>query len=91
MICSICQAEFKNCRSLASHIQIKHLLKSEEYTIKYILNGIVPQCLICTVKPRYVSFSFKKYCKKHCHIAESEAGKIGDKLKKHGIKDKQKK
>lgn len=89
--CLICQREYKNERSLATHIQITHKIKSEEYTIKYILNGIEPKCAVCETTPRYCTFTYKKYCKNHSYMAESEAGYIGGKIKQTWNKGQTKK
>lgn len=89
--CLICDEEFENNRSLASHIQVVHLIKSKDYTIQYIYNNEQPSCPICNEETRYVSFTFKKYCKNHSHEAEREAGRIGGKIKKTWNKNKTKK
>lgn len=82
VICKICNIQFDNARNLASHLQFGHEINSEEYTITHLHSGIRPSCFIagCTIPVRYVSFEFKKYCKTHSHLAESEAGKIGQQV-----------
>lgn len=82
MKCLICEKEFENKRKLATHLQTKHKITSKDYTITYLFNGEKPKCPICEKTPRYVSFSFKTFCKEHSRLAESEAGKIGGKKKK---------
>lgn len=79
MICK--RADFKTSSSLSTHLQRTHKIKTNDYTIQYIL-GCEPKCHICNNVPRYNNFKFLKYCKEHSHIAEAEAGKIGGKIKK---------
>ena len=86
--CLICHDEFKNGKRFSNHLKKDHDLKSLEYTIKYLYNGIIPNCLECHKETRYTSFIFKKYCIDHSHIAESMAGKIGGKIKETWNKGK---
>ncbi len=86
--CLICHDEFKNGKRFSNHLKKDHDLKSLEYTIKYLYNGIIPNCLECHKETRYTSFTFKKYCIDHSHIAESMAGKIGGKIKETWNKGK---
>lgn len=79
--CLICQENFENKRALATHLQNKHFISTKQYTINFLIKK-QPKCLVCNNEPRYVSFTFKKYCKQHSSIAESRAGQIGGKLKK---------
>jgi len=81
MKCLICHEEKPNERSLATHLQLKHKIKSLEYTINHLYGGIRPLCPVCQTETRYVSFSFKTYCKEHSFYAESQAGHIGGKVK----------
>lgn len=76
LICKICQKEFENGKRLSNHLKDNHKLSSEEYTIKYLCQEI-PKCPICGMTPRYVGFTFKKYCTEHSHSAMSEGGKKG--------------
>lgn len=80
--CKICNENFQTLKGLSTHIQYKHKLTSEQYTIKYIHNEIRPQCKLCSEFTRYVSFEFKEYCKTHTKEACSVAGKTGGKMKK---------
>ena len=50
-----------------------------DYTIEMLYNGVQPACAECQMETRYVSWSFKKYCKDHSHVAEREGGKKGGK------------
>lgn len=88
--CLICEEVFENKRALASHLQAKHDTTSRQYTISYLLNNVIPLCPVCNVEPRYVGFTFKKYCKEHSHFAESSAGRLGGKNKKTWNKGKTK-
>ena len=79
MQCLVCNLECNNKRSFASHLQRSHKMKSQEYTIAHIYNGLQPSCATCSEITRYSSFTYKKYCVKHSSYAESEAGSIGGK------------
>jgi len=86
--CLICDDEFKNGKRFSNHLKKDHDLKSLEYTIKYLYDGNLPNCLECNKETRYTTFTFKKYCMNHSHIAESIAGKIGGKIKETWNKGK---
>lgn len=75
--CKICTAQFELGKRLSDHIKKDHGLNSEEYTVKCYYNGVKPKCKICGEDTRYVSFSYKEYCKEHAKIAMKEGGKIG--------------
>jgi hypothetical protein len=75
--CKVCCGKFISIRGLATHIQTVHEMTSEEYTIKYLLNGVEPKCKVCDNSPRYCTFSYKEYCKDHSNLAMSKGGKIG--------------
>ena len=91
MKCEICKEfETNELRQLSNHINFKHKLSSEEYAIQYLFNGNRPVCPECGKETRYVSLSFRKYCKEHSNLAESEAGKVGGTLKKSWNKFKTK-
>jgi len=79
--CKLCFIVCNNLRSLASHLQTVHEIKSIDYTIKCIYGGAQPTCLNCGKETRYTTFSFKRYCKECSYVAESEAGKIGGSIK----------
>jgi len=70
--CVICDEIFVKARGFASHLQMKHGLKTQEYTIKHLYNGERPLCSECGDETRYVSFTFKKYCKKHANLGSAE-------------------
>lgn len=80
--CKICNESFETLKGLSTHIQYKHKLISEQYTVEYIYNGKRPHCKLCSEYTRYVSFGFKEYCKMHSKEACSAAGQTGGKLKK---------
>lgn len=77
--CLVCGLTgFSGLKPLATHIQLSHKpLTSQEYTTRHLM-GLTepPSCLMCSNIPRYVSFSFKQYCKEHASIAESVGGKF---------------
>ncbi len=91
MDCLICN-NYKNndLKAFSVHLQMKHKIKSIDYTIQYLCDGLKSTCKECGEHVRYVGFSFRKYCKDHSHMAESEAGKIGGKIKKTWNKGKTK-
>ncbi len=90
-ICKICNVKEENLKRLGYHVNMFHGINSKQYTIQELYNGIEPKCLECGDETRYVSFMFKKYCKKHGYsIAASIAGKIGGKVKKTWNKGKTK-
>lgn len=91
MKCLICnEYENDNKKTFSVHLQMRHKITSEDYTIKYILKGERPLCPICNSETRYVSYTFKKYCKEHSNYSESEAGKNGGRIKKTWNKGKTK-
>lgn len=78
MKCQICYKVFENGpRSFSSHLQKTHKISSYDYTVKYIFNGLRPSCKLCESETRYISYSFKNYCKKHSKEAMKAAGKKG--------------
>lgn len=81
MKCQICNYENESKVSFARHLQMKHELTCEQYSITYLYDNQKPLCF-CGKETRYHSFGFKKYCKEHFYLAESESGKIGGKIKK---------
>lgn len=84
MRCAICDEDRDDPRSFSFHIRT-HGVSSSEYTWKHVL-GIDrhPTCAEggCDNPVRYVAFTFKKFCRDHSYLAESEAGKVGGKKKK---------
>lgn len=77
--CLICKEKFEKMKGLTTHIQQTHKMKSKEYTIKHIYNGKQPMCKECGVETRYVSLTFKDYCKEHSKMAMKKGGKKGGK------------
>lgn len=75
--CAICGFEAKNGKKLSFHVYKEHKLRAQEYTIKHLYGGVRPMCSVCGDETRYVSYTFKKFCKKHRSHAESEGGKKG--------------
>lgn len=88
--CKICNKEFKTKKGLTTHVKAIHDLNSKEYTIQELYQGKQPKCPACGKETRYVSLSFKKYCKEHAKLSMSEAGKIGGKKKQSWNKGKNK-
>lgn len=90
-VCLICKQEFKNKRSFSTHLQKAHKITSLAYTINFLYNGSEPKCSICEKTPRYVSFSFKEFCKEHSRHAQVKGGGAGGRKKKTWNKNKTKK
>ncbi len=82
--CAECEAVFSHGKKLSEHFKKEHNLSSEEYAIRHIHEGIKPLCPICNQVTRFVSASvgFKRYCGSCSAVAESEAGRIGGKIKR---------
>ena len=89
--CVLCATNFNSRSSkmsalklLGYHVKSIHGMSALQYTIEALHKGIQPKCSCegCEEFTRYVSFSFKRYCKTHSFMAESEAGHIGGKNKK---------
>jgi len=80
-ICQVpnCNQLYFSKRALATHLQLEHNLTSEQYTVKHLYGGNYPICPACGERTRYVSFSFKEYCKKHANMAMKKGGKVGGK------------
>ena len=80
MKCKICELEFDNKRAFATHLQTGHSLKAKEYTYGLLLGlDAEPTCAheSCNNEVRYVSFTFRKYCKEHARMAMRAGGKAG--------------
>lgn len=89
-VCKECSMNFPHLKKLSEHIKKIHSLSSIDYYVKHEHNNVRPACLACNGETRFVSLGdgFKKYCATDRKIAESEAGKIGGKIKKTWNKDK---
>lgn len=79
MNCALCDFNHEDMKRFSDHIRTRHELSSEQYTIKVLYDGVRPLCNECGKATRYISLSFKKYCKEHARLAMSVAGKIGGK------------
>lgn len=77
MECKLCDYQNENLKRFSDHIRSSHGLTSEDYTIKVFHNDARPTCHQCGGDVRYVSFSFKKYCKDHAKLAMKEGGALG--------------
>lgn len=75
--CKICHNVYSTMRELATHIQMTHELETKQYAIDYLYNGSAPTCKLCGLEPRYVSLSFKEYCKTHAKEAMKKGGMKG--------------
>ena len=79
--CRECGRGFASLRALASHVKPTHDLTTEEYVIKHMYDGEPPTCDLdgCTTQPRFdrSTWTFKRFCVDHSHVAESLAGKKG--------------
>lgn len=80
--CKICHLKFGSSKALASHLQFAHKTSSREYTIKHLYLGRSPSCnrKDCDETPRYVSFSFREFCKNHSYEAMKIGGANGGKF-----------
>jgi hypothetical protein len=77
MDCKLCSYHNDDLKRFSDHVKTSHGLSSEEYTIKVLHDDIKPTCAECGNQVRYVSFTFKKYCKDHSRLAMKEGGAIG--------------
>lgn len=77
MDCKLCSYHNDDLKRFSDHVKTSHGLSSEEYTIKVFHDDIKPTCAECGNQVRYVSFTFKKYCKDHSRLAMKEGGAIG--------------
>lgn len=80
--CKICNKNFKNMRSLSSHLSLKHNLKVLNYFLDYE-NFQIPKCVVCGRDAKYKSGLFfrdtcgdidciKEERKKRKHTEESK-------------------
>jgi len=77
MLCKMCGYDNEDLKRFSDHLRSAHKLTSEQYTIQLLLDGKKPTCAECGEPVRYVSFSFKKYCKEHSRLAMKEGGEKG--------------
>jgi len=88
MDCLICSSFSGTGKKFSNHLT-KHGMSSKEYSWRFIFKlDSEPSCILCKNEVRYSAFKFKKYCKNHSKIAESEAGKVGGSIKKTWNKGK---
>ena len=66
--CLICLQDFKNNKSLATHFNLTHKLKSKEYYDKFIKEKNEGICLNCEKETSYRNFGvgYLKTCCKKC-------------------------
>ncbi len=77
MKCLECDSDFQDGKSLSNHIKRVHGVSGEDYTTKHFYSGQRPLCKSCGAETRYVSFTFKEYCKEHANLKMSESGRVG--------------
>lgn len=77
MKCLECGDDLQDGKSLSNHIKRVHGISGEDYTIRHFYSGVRPLCKSCGAETRYVSFTFKEYCKEHANLKMSEAGRTG--------------
>lgn len=64
--CRICNREFKNSHALGRHLYLSHDIKSNDYTIKYLLNDVLPKCKCgCGKEMKIIKYSHYEYCSGH--------------------------
>lgn len=74
MNCSLCNFSHENLKRFSDHVKSEHNISSEEYTILVDHNNVRPICKVCSNPVRYVSYSFKTYCKDHARLAMKLGG-----------------
>ena len=79
MDCRLCDFRHDDAKKLTNHVRSVHGLSSEDYTVEVYHRGKKPVCEACSSPVRYVSFSFKRFCKDHSRIAMKEGGARGGK------------
>jgi hypothetical protein len=77
MKCAVCDHVEDDLKRFSNHVNSAHKISSENYTIDFLCGGVKPTCAECGDEVRYVSFSYKTYCKKHAKLAMKEAGARG--------------
>jgi len=79
MDCRLCDFRHDDAKKLTNHVRSIHGLSSEDYTVEVYHGGKKPVCEVCSSSVRYVSFSFKRFCKDHSRLAMKEGGARGGK------------
>lgn len=83
--CLVCDKSFPNKIGLSIHITQIHHIKTEQYTLKYLYNNIIPICSYknCNNHVKYSSFSYNKYCHiNHRNLKENHVDLLKEKTKK---------
>jgi len=88
--CKICNFSHEIKKKVSNHINSVHRMKTLDYTIQYLYDGVRPMCPECGKETRYESCAFRKYCIEHSYMAEQEAGRVGGKIKETWNKGKTK-
>jgi hypothetical protein len=72
--CKICSKEFKNLKSLITHVKIKHNFLSKEYYDKYIKKEGEGECVVCSKKTTYrnAGIGYLKTCSVECRSLSKE-------------------
>lgn len=76
--CLKCDETLNSVRGLATHIQHRHKLTSEQYVVECVHGGVAPCCLSkgCLHVPSFRNMEFRKYCSAHVKEAQREAGYV---------------
>ena len=77
--CLICHNKFETGKRLSNHIKKEHKLNGDDYTTRYLYEGIRPTCNNCGDPTRRVGYAYKKYCAGCSKIASKIGGKKGGK------------
>ena len=84
-VCQICNKKIGSVQHLSQHLQ-NHSLSSENYFIKYILNGNAPLCKCgCQQHPSFISAQkgYHEYVTHHNPVWNRGLNKIGDERVNH--------
>lgn len=75
--CKICGEEFKNLKSIATHIKYNHHLCSKEYYDKYMKKDGEGQCTVCGKETTYrnTGIGYLKTCSIKCRSVHKEYSK----------------
>ena len=75
--CLICGKELKSSRALAGHVGAGHRMSMEEYTLKYVLDGVRPGCKECGNETKFIRGKniYREYCSDHANLSRSRWSK----------------
>jgi hypothetical protein len=88
--CKICNIEFKNKKSLGTHVSAKHGLCSKEYYDNFIKKPGEGQCVVCGRETTYRDYSvgYLKNCSRECGNNNEDFRKKQSDSKKGKIQSK---